>query len=154
MRGAEREVGASTEAGQGKCFVAVIPWPPGPEVNTKEGRKAPNGLGASSSSEEWVIQEDQKASHSQWEAKQSCSLIYRQSLGQATPGKLQGGWGEKRSKFYTCKALAGKGEGKPSQSRDSSQQFCHRWGRDTSLLQENTQRGDFGSCRAQAAERE
>lgn len=52
VKGAEREVGASTELGQGKCFVAVIPWAPGLKVNTKEGRKTPNWLNVSSSSEE------------------------------------------------------------------------------------------------------
>lgn len=136
----QRKVGASTELGQGKCFVAVIPQSPGPKVNTKYGRKTPNWLDVSSSSEEPVIQEDQKASHLQCEAKQSWPQLLPHLQVKAWDRQpLKSYRGEKRSKFYICKALAEKREGKPSQSRDSSQQFCHRWGRETSLLQENTQ---------------
>lgn len=119
----QREVGASTELGQGKCFVAVIPRPPGPKVNTKYGRKTPNWLDVSSSSEEPVIQEDQEASHLQCEAKESWPQLLPHLQVKAWDRQpLKSYRGEKRSTFYICKALAEKGRRKtfPKQRQQSA----------------------------------
>lgn len=82
-------MGASTELG--KCFTAVLPWPPGPEVNTEQGRKPQTGW--ISSSEERGIQEDQTASHSQSEAEQSWPGLLphlQPKPGTDSPERLQG----------------------------------------------------------------
>lgn len=89
--------------GRGKCFVAVIPWPPGPTVNTKQGRKTPNWLDVSSSSEERVIQEDQNASHSQCEAKQSWPQLlphFQVKPWDRQPLRSYRGAGEKREAHF------------------------------------------------------
>lgn len=146
--------GSKQRAGTGKCCVAVIPWPPGPKVNTKYGRKIPDWLDVSSSSEERVIQEDQKASHLQCEAKQSWPQLLPHLQVMAWDRHPLKSTGERRGASFINAKLWMKRENEklPKAETAVSNSVTDGEGKLPFYKRTPRQSGDLGSWRAQAAE--